>query len=474
MKKSELFFTAILIPLDAVAIALAFMSAYFLRSSGNTFLFAWPLSQYIKLTIFSLPLWIAIFATHGLYSVKPSRRTLDEIPSLLLATISSWALFAVILYFIRDVENFDTFRLSRKILLYIPLFSFTYLLLIRYVLHTVQRYLYRFNIGSRRVLMVGNDNGMTRSIARSIQTNPSLGYRLIQHIASNQINSLTDIFNKTSFDDLILTDPALPDSEILFLQRFCDENNLVFRQVPNLMEVKSPQISFVTIDGTPMIEFHATPLEGWSRILKRLFDIVSSLIALIIFTIPMAIVALLIKLDSKGPVFYLHERIGQHGNPFFLYKFRTMKLEYCRGSSFGGAKAETYFQNLMNQPEFKKEFDKDYKLKNDPRVTRIGKLLRKLSLDELPQLINVLEGKLSLVGPRPIVKDEMSKYGELRYKRHIIKPGITGLWQVSGRNDIPYEERIRLDLYYLENWSLWFDVAILFKTCLSLIRKNTY
>ena len=190
------------------------------------------------------------------------------------------------------------------------------------------------------------------------------------------------------------------------------------------------------------------------KLIKNIFDISFSLIFLIAFIPLFLIIALLIKLSSRGSIFFLQERIGKNNVPFKCIKFRTMYPE-----------AKDILQNLLNKDEkIKKEFEETHKIKNDPRITTIGKLLRKTSLDELPQFINVIRNEMSIVGPRPIVKAEKKKYGKNLIKVLSIKPGITGLWQVSGRNNLTYKKRVKLDINYVKNYNLLMDIRILIRT----------
>ena len=190
------------------------------------------------------------------------------------------------------------------------------------------------------------------------------------------------------------------------------------------------------------------------KLFKTLLDFLFSIFFLIASLPFFIIISILIKFSSRGPIFFLQERIGKNNIPFKCIKFRTMHPE-----------AKDILENLlMKDDKLKKEFDETYKIKNDPRITSIGKLLRKTSLDELPQFINVLRGEMSIVGPRPIVKDEIIKYGENFKKVLSVKPGITGLWQVSGRNNLTYKRRVMLDLNYVENYNLLMDLRILIRT----------
>ena len=182
-----------------------------------------------------------------------------------------------------------------------------------------------------------------------------------------------------------------------------------------------------------------------------------------IFLILFAVIAIFIKLDSRGPVIFKQKRIGKDGKPIYIYKFRTMYVN-----------AEEKLKKLLkDNPDLRSEWEQSRKLKNDPRVTRVGKILRKTSLDELPQIINILKGEMSFVGPRPVLQEELDKYyKEFARFYYIVKPGITGLWQVSGRNDIDYERRVKLDVFYITNWTLWLDIIILIKTFKVVLKKE--
>ncbi|MEA2177904.1 MAG: hypothetical protein QOG77_1201, partial [Solirubrobacteraceae bacterium] len=183
-------------------------------------------------------------------------------------------------------------------------------------------------------------------------------------------------------------------------------------------------------------------------------------------------IALAIKIDSRGPVFYRHERVGRGGRPFELLKFRSMQLAHCRGASYGGEGAEAAFQALIDDPERKLEFEQTFKLKSDPRVTRVGRILRSTSLDELPQLLNVLRGDMSLVGPRPITAGEVQRYGRKASALLAVRPGITGYWQINGRASLDYDDRVRLDSAYVTSWSLQLDWQILTKTVRALVSRS--
>ena len=190
--------------------------------------------------------------------------------------------------------------------------------------------------------------------------------------------------------------------------------------------------------------------------IKRGIDIIIGIVGLIICLPFFVIIAILVKIDSDGPIFFKHKRVGKHGKELKIYKFRTMIRD--------AESAMKYFT-----PEQKKEFEENFKLENDPRVTRVGKFLRKTSLDELPQIINILKGEMSIIGPRPVVESELEKYGKDKQKLLSVAPGLTGNWAANGRSDVSYEERIALELDYIENRSLWLDLKIFFKTIGSVL-----
>ncbi|WP_346867041.1 sugar transferase [Clostridium sp. UBA1353] len=195
------------------------------------------------------------------------------------------------------------------------------------------------------------------------------------------------------------------------------------------------------------------------KILKRTVDIIGSLLGLILLSPIFLILSIVVKADSPGPIFFAHKRLGYNGDLIRIYKFRTMVIN-----------AEELLNNLS--PEQKEEFAKNFKLENDPRITKVGNFLRKSSLDELPQLLNILKGELSIVGPRPIVEKELKNYGIYGEKLLSVKPGLTGNWQANGRSDTTYEERVEMDMQYIDNRSIFMDIKIIFKTFSAVIKKQ--
>ena len=198
---------------------------------------------------------------------------------------------------------------------------------------------------------------------------------------------------------------------------------------------------------------------------KRAFDIIAGSLLIMLLAPLLLLIAILIRIESPGPTLFAHKRLGKNGVPFNCYKFRSMVMNA----------QELLPQLLEDNPELQEEWNRDFKLKHDPRVTRIGRILRQTSLDEIPQLINVLKGEMSLVGPRPIIAEEMERFGDAARDYMMVSPGMTGLWQVSGRSDIDYQERVLMESWYVRNWSLWLDISLLFRTVgIVLNRKGAY
>lgn len=196
-------------------------------------------------------------------------------------------------------------------------------------------------------------------------------------------------------------------------------------------------------------------------VVKRIFDILVSGLSLIILSPIFLIIGIIIKIDSKGPVFYKHKRIGKNGEYIYLYKFRSMYID-----------SQERLEKMLRNPKIRKEWEENYKLKNDPRITKIGNILRKTSLDELPQLLNIFNGDMSIVGPRPVIDDEIEKYGKNKEKFLSVTPGLTGWWACNGRSCTSYEDRMKLELYYVDHRSLLLDLKIIFKTFIAVIKKE--
>lgn len=287
-------------------------------------------------------------------------------------------------------------------------------------------------------------------------------YRLL-----GRMEHLERVLHLTGVQHVIVTATGLPSAEQVHIINRIQPyvKNVIF--VPDLL---GAPVSNMDIDGLldnslMLLSFRNNLAHWYNRAMKRAFDLVLCLLGLVVVIPVMVVIAILIRLDSPGPVFFAHRRIGQGGQEFSCYKFRTMIPD-----------AENVLKGYLEaHPDVRREWECDFKLKHDPRVTRIGAFLRKTSLDELPQVWNVIKGDMSLVGPRPIIAAEIPKYGEYFADFCLVPPGITGMWQVNGRSDTTYEERVQMDTWYVRNWSVWIDITYLFKTiAVVLERKGAY
>jgi Undecaprenyl-phosphate galactose phosphotransferase WbaP len=261
---------------------------------------------------------------------------------------------------------------------------------------------------------------------------------------------------------------AMPELDAGRLKKLLNSSVSAFRYnvlIPNFFSLSNIWMSVRDFNGVLGIETSHKLRLDWNLAIKRFLELFIVIIAGIILLPFFLLIALFIKINSPGPVFYKHKRLGRNGQYFYAYKFRSM-----------AADAEQKLQGMLDSdPAFKDEWEKSHKLQNDPRITSFGKFLRRTSIDEFPQLINILKGEMSLVGPRPIVDEEVDKYGEDYNRIFSIRPGLTGLWQVSGRSDTNYYDRVAYDMYYLQSWSIWLDLWIIFKTFSVVIKgKGAY
>jgi exopolysaccharide biosynthesis polyprenyl glycosylphosphotransferase len=455
MKKTDLIFTVLQLPLDLISLFLAFILAYLIRFNLElpAYTNLWPFSDYFKFFPYFLPVWVIIFALEGLYNIRRAKRGLKEFSSIFLGVSAGIMVMVVVLFLTRF------FLFSRLVILYAWVLAIILVALDRFLLKTFQRYLYKKGIGLHRAIIVGTQD-LGRGIAKEIEKNPSLGFKLVKLVDRNGIDKLDRIFTKNKFEEIILADPTLSEKEAGKVLAFCEDKKLTFKMVPNIFRVKTANVEIGAFSTYPILEFKRTPLEGWGKVIKRSFDIIISFISLLILLPLFLIIALLIKLDSKGPVFFKHKRMGSEGKIFNLYKFRSMIEE-----------APNLYKKLA-----KKKGLFFAKIENDPRITKLGRFLRATCIDELPQLINVLKGELSLVGPRPLTPEEFKQVSNYERKyswTSYIKPGITGLWQVSGyRTELSDQERLSLDIYYVENWSPLLDLWIILKTPLAILKDR--
>lgn len=325
---------------------------------------------------------------------------------------------------------------------------------------------------SAKVLLVGSRQSVTQ-IARDLQRSPDAGYQVVGACVPNgavadtiegtnlpimgSVDAINRALTVTGADTVVVTSTDdLPPNKVKEISWGLEAGRQHLVLAPSITDIAGPRVHTRPVSGLPLIHVETPKFSSGQRLLKRSTDVVASLVLLVLLSPVFLGVALVVKLTSPGPVFYRQERIGKHGEPFGMLKFRSMRIG-----------ADTELQALLQaqgtatQPLFK--------IKDDPRITPPGRFLRRYSLDELPQLLNVFGGSMSLVGPRPQIAAEVALYSDAAMRRLLTRPGITGLWQVSGRSSTSWEEAVKLDLYYVDNWSLWSDVAILTKTAKAVL-----
>lgn len=470
MKRSELFFDAILLPLDFLALLLAGAAAYFLRVSKlvqeirpAVFELDLPLFDYMELvTIVSLVV-IGIFALQGLYAIQVTRRLLDEVTRIVSGV--TVGVMLVILFAFLSAEHFQ----SRFILLAAYVLALFFVIVGRYFVRRVQVALLRRGFGVHRVVLVGNGR-YARQLARLFRRWSHLGYRVIATQDVVRWDALENLYRERGIDEVIQTDPSMPEEDNLALLDFCDKYKIDYKYIPNLFEAHATKVRYRLIGGVPVMELIRTPLEGWGRVAKRGIDMVGSIVGSVLLSPLLAATAMAIKLDCPGPVFYHQTRLGRHKQSFEVYKFRSMRSEYCTGEQFGGPKAAAFEESLRQTTN--ERVGPLFKMRNDPRVTRVGRFIRKWRIDELPQLINVLKGEMSLFGPRPHLPEEVERYDKRQQKLFTIKPGMSGMAQVNGNAGLTFDQEATLDIGYIENWSLRLDIILLIKTFLLLLRDK--
>lgn len=466
MKRTQLLFTLLQVPIDFIMIVAAFLAAYWLRLQdffGPEVIYVMPLAEYVQLVFLIAIFWIIMFILTGMYNSRSSGSLWNIFYRTFIAVSVSLAIFIIILFGIK--ESF----FSRLIAAYAWFFAIIFIILGRIILMVIQRLLTRMGVIQERIVIIGNDNA-----AKSIEKFYNQRLAQIIFIDPTKLDqiSLSELIDKHRTDQVIVTTNLSADINLNLIY-FCETNGIRFRYVPSLVGLYAINATTDTIYNYPLIELKPTPLDGWGRIVKRLFDFILSALAIVILSPVLIIVAVIVRLGSPGSALFIQERPGQFGRKFKLYKFRSMYTHMSTGDKYGGDKAEALRKQLENTGN--EASGLLFKMKDDPRITRIGKFIRKTSLDELPQLFNVINGEMSLVGPRPPLSSEVAQYNKEQLRRLLVKPGITGLWQVSGRSETSFDEYLKLDMYYIEHWSLWIDIKIILKTIWVIIqRKGAY
>ncbi len=472
MKRSELLFTALLVPLDALMLLLSAIITYDIRfrtTIEKLFPEGYQITfyEFLIATGIIIPLFLIIFAFAGLYNTHLRRNSFDEFGKIFLA-ISSGFMGIIVFIFLQK----ELFLSSRFLVLGSWATALLFITIGRALARGVQEFLYRYGIGVHRTVIIGETSASYDIVKEA--THPRQGrYKIISQLVSSLAvdeykNKLDELIKRPGVDDLIQCDPEMPSQITLQLIKYAHEHKIDVTIAPNLYQTHTSNIAVTNIAGNPLIEIKPTPLDGWGKITKRLMDIVGSLILIILLSPVYIITALIVKLTSPGPVFFsklengdLVQRVGQGGKPFPYFKFRSMRHNVHQQRYTTLAQ-----QNLRKDTPL-------VKIENDPRITPFGRFIRRFSIDELPELFIVLRGDMSLVGPRPHFPEEVSKYRPDQRDVLRIKPGITGMAQVLGRSDLSFDEEVRLDVHYIEHWSLALDIKILLQTIPAVLKKRS-
>jgi exopolysaccharide biosynthesis polyprenyl glycosylphosphotransferase len=476
-----------IITLDALLAIFCFCLAFYLREGQPVFSYgvmSWSsdFAPYAAVLLFVAPVRVLAHFYYDLYRLRGDFSYIDDATNLFKATCFGSLIIIAIAFLYRGGFDYRAFSYARSVFLLDFLLALLSYLLLRFSVRVGQSYFRQHGINLIPTLIVGRGPEASLYI-KEIRSRPELGYRVIGLVDRTSpehperyedvpilgdISTLAEIIKEAGANEVVVADKDFSADELVeVMMKVGRRRSIEFRLAPTLINCMPHKTEMDHVGVIPMIRLFREPLSDLSRTTKRLIDITLSATVLLLFSPILLLIVIAIKLDSRGPVFFKQERVGMDGRLFLLFKFRTMYVdnddavhrEYLKQLITGDA--STNFGDT-NRPV--------YKLKSDSRITKVGKLLRKFSLDEFPQLLNVLFGHMSIVGPRPPIRYEVEVYKLWHRRRLDIKPGITGLWQVSGRNRLSFDEMVRLDLYYIENWSLWLDIKIILMTIPTIIK----
>lgn len=444
---------------DAAAMATALLLAFLIRSAAMGGGIERPRDLLFGLAC--LPLWLVIFGHYRLYSARAVASRLEECGRLLRATMASAAAMALISYVIR-------FQASRSLLLGTVAWTVPLCLAEREGLRLAFRRMRSSGRLRRRAVIIGA-NEEAAAFARMFRSSPHLGYDAVgfcadEHVAAKgvpwlgRLDDAVDLVGASRATTAVIATTSLSPAEANRVVRRLHDAGIHVELSSGLCDIPAERLSVRDIGRHAVFYLEPTVHSGWRAVAKRAFDIVISLVVLLITAPLLAVCALLVKITSPGGVFFHQERVGRGGGIFRIHKLRTM-IEGADAMVIGLAE-----QNEADGPLFK--------LREDPRVTPVGKVLRRMSIDELPQLWNVVMGDMSLVGPRPALVRELSGWTPELHSRLRVKPGVTGMWQVSGRSNTSFEDYVRHDLFYVDNWTLLRDLEILGKTLPAVILRR--
>ena len=472
--KNTKFYSLVLIIADFVVLLLAFIAAYILRvqMDDRPLVSEVGAVDYFISFLAITPFWILIFASLGLYHANTYNRRLAEWSKIAVGSFIG-ILMVIGWQYATDSELFP----ARLVAVYALVASFLLILLTREALRVTRSLLFYFDRGTSRVLIIGN-SAATRDIADNLSETHRSGYKIVAVAGPKKVippgldvvhfstfEEALDQIKKLKITTIIQTDLYDSTERNQRILGAAQANHISYNFIPGEAEFYAGKNTVDVFLGYPMISVSQTPLIGWGAIAKQIFDIIISFLLIVLLSPLYLTIIILQAILNPGPVFYVSARLSQFSKPIGLIKFRSMAAKY------GKKDAAIEFRE-MGRPDLAKEYEKNRKVASDPRITRFGHFLRVTSLDELPQLINVVRGDLSLVGPRPILPQEIKLIKGNAALLHSVKSGVTGLWQVSGRSNLSFDERIELELFYAQNWSFWLDIKILFKTVGVVLHKK--
>jgi exopolysaccharide biosynthesis polyprenyl glycosylphosphotransferase len=463
-----------LVASDAALVWLSFLIAHILRYQfelGGP-VQPWddqPFSTFAGRAQLFAALTVAVFFVRGLYRLPRTTALLDE--AVVVAGGVTTAMAGVIL-----TAFLTRFVPSRLVFIFAWAIAIGLLILRRGVARWVRDWLWSKDLNVDRVVVIGaGDSG--RRLMQAMMGMPGLGYKLVGFVDDavnaspmpiatesrmqraerlGEIGDLDAIVSERDIDQVIIALPGDDHERVFAIVERCRKLMVEFKVVPDLLQLSLDRVDLGEVAGVPLIGMKDFSIRGGNYVIKRSLDLLIAGIILVVMAIPMAVIALWVKLDSPGPVLYRQTRVGKNGKAFTILKFRCMVQN-----------ADELRASLIAQhPDLDFRL---FKLKHDPRLTRAGKWLRRISLDELPQFVQVLKGEMSIVGPRPQLVEEVAGYEEWHKQRLLVTPGVTGLWQINGRSQLNFDDMVRLDLYYAEHWSPWLDVKIMLRTAPAVI-----
>ena len=462
MKKSEVAFGIIRVPLDALAVSTALLLSYVLREESIDLI---PGVQLLKQaeSLPALDVYMDSFMTPGilgfivlaaifrLYSLRATLGAWQE-AGRVIVTVLVWAVCIMGWYFLVQRELFYSRMLLLHAIIFITLFS----LILRTCVLLLQRYLMRYGVGVYLVASVG-DHPVAHAAQYTLKQDRR--YEYVGH--TPDLSSLKKLQTRCRPDLIVQTDPNPQSQKTIELINYCRSRHIGYAFLPPVFADVPHQLHVERLGMVPILCFQPTPLDGWGRVWKRIFDIIFSIVLLVCLSPILLLIALGVLLSNGWPILYVSKRVGERAEDQIpVLKFRSMIKD-----------ADRKKQELLHKNE--RQDGPLFKLQDDPRITSFGRFLRRFDLDELPQLINVLLGHMSLVGPRPHLLEEVEKYRSYERRVFAVRPGITGLAQVSGRSTLKFKEEMHLDLQYIEEWSLRFDLWILWRTIFVVIFKGT-